>query len=1219
VGAGVEPGPLKEEGTLNMKHLWRSSWARQALLLTALLLVVTTFAAAQGDRGMITGRITDPAGAVIPGVQITATNVATGAKSPVAATDTGDYTIPSLPAGTYTLTAEVKGFRKYEQAGLRVNVAQTIRVDVQLVVGAVTETVEVSAMASLLKTESAEQSTTIQREVINDLPIEWAGRSLIRDPLRVAILTPGTSLGTAWGTDVKFNGLPVTTTAVRMDGMDAGSSLNPQGYFDEQPSVDALEETTVQTSNYAAEYGQVGAALINMTARSGTNQFNGSAYTYTTNEAFNAYNPMPDSHGNRIRPRARQNDFGGNVGGPVWIPKVYDGRNKTFFFFNIEYSHNVIQVAPTLNMPTAAMLAGDFSYYLTGKTAGNDPLGNPMPEGQIYDPFSDFTGSDGRTYRTPVSNNNIASLLTLHKDPVAMKILALLPPASVAGTTNPQSDYSAVQPQTQFLHIPSIKIDHIINSKLRMSGFYTWVHTDRDSGPNGLPYPMTVNRKMHVRTETVRLNFDYTIRPTLFNSLGIGYRRYNYPDRIESAYDYDSAAKLGLAGALAMGFPVMTNVLPASTANGGGGLSTGTNGIYYQDKPTVTEALSWAHGKHMLKFGGEWRSDSYTNRNYVAAMGNYGFDAQQTGLPANNGPIAGGKLIGNNLASFMLGLVNSESIGNVSDPQWKRVSWSMFAQDTFRVSSKLTLDYGLRYDILPGWREYHYRQTEWSPTTPNPSAGNLMGGLVFAGYGTGRCNCKFGSTYPLALAPRLGVAYKFAEKTVLRAGIGVTFNETPPISYMGAGQSIGNGWNTLSYTTSAYGEPYSLLKNGISYNAASLYAQNYNPGLLPLPGQISGPPQVWDKNLGRPARLFNWNISLQREISKDLLVEAAYVGNRGAYWQANGLVNYDVVGPNYYKKFGLDIVNSAADRSLLTSTFASGKPGAAGFSVPYAGFPTSQTLAQALRPYPMYSSANVTFAPIGNNWYDSLQAKVTKRFSKGFTLLAAYTWSKGLANYEGQWNDIYNRKLSKTLVSFDQPQMLAISAMYEVPAFGLTKSNRWMEVAFAKWQIGTVLRYTSGTPIQAPNAQNSMGSLIFQGNIPSTRVAGVPLFLNNPNSADPSSTFVLNPAAWTDPPAGTMGYSAKYYSDYRNRRRPDEQFNIAKTFKLHERASLQVRFELYNAFNRLRLNGPSSGNALQSQSFVNGLANSGFGYVDRTGANTTAFPRTGQIVARITF
>src|ERR1035437_765682 len=350
-------------------------------------------------------------------------------------------------------------------------------------------------------------------------------------------------------------------------------------------------------------------------------------------------------------------------------------------------------------------------------------------------------------------------------------------------------------------------------------------------------------------------------------------------------------------------------------------------------------------------------------------------------------------------------------------------------------------------------------------------------------------------------------------------------------------------------------------------------------------------------------------------------IGAELAGNRGAWWQANALMNYDAVAPDYYKKFGLDVVNNAADRTLLTSTLSSPTAIARGFGTPpYPGFPVTQTVAQALRPYPQYSAANVLFAPLGNNWYDALHAKVTKRMSNGFTVLAAYTFSKAQGNYESAFNNIWNRPPQKSLVSFDQPQSLAISALYQVPKFGLTKSNSWLQAAFAEWQIGTVLRYASGLPIMSPLAQNAISSLIFQSNIPMNRVAGVPLFLNDPNSADPKSTFVLNPAAWSNPAPGTMGTASKYYGDYRNRRRPDESFNISKSFKIRERATFQVRFELYNAFNRTRLNAPTSTNSLATQVVSsNGVATSGFGWVDPTGANGVGNPRTGQLVARITF
>lgn len=760
-------------------------------------------------------------------------------------------------------------------------------------------------------------------------------------------------------------------------------------------------------------------------------------------------------------------------------------------------------------------------------------------------------------------------------------------------------------------------------------------------------YPMNYNRIMHVRTKTVRLNYDHTISPTVFNHFGIGYRRYNYPDRVESINGYDSrissdqtipsmiqtltpglksAGKvpgLGLTGAQTLGFPVISGLMT-------GTLGATNNSYYFQDKPTITESLGWARGSHLLKFGAEWKHDTYTNRSYSAALSAYGFSPDQTGLPATEGQNLSGGSIGNALASLMMGSTSNYSVGNVSDPQWRRTSYAGFGQDTWRVNSKLTIDAGLRWDWISGWGEMDYRQTGWSPDVSIPAANNLKGGLVFAGYGTGRINGKFGKSYPWAFAPRLGVAYKFQEKTVVRAGAGITYGAAPPNQYTTSAQSLGNGWNTVDGAAPSYGAPASQFSRGIvdntgnTYNAGALAtvlaATNFDPGLRVLPTLVNAP-QFWDQNLGRPPRLFNWNISVQRELTKDLLVEAAYVGSRGAWWRADGLQNYNNMTPEYLQsKYGLDVHN-AADRSLLTSRIDSATAAARGFKKPYASFPSGSTVAQSLRPYPMYLNAQSLWAPVGKNWYDSLQAKFTKRFSRGYTVMVAYTFSKSLADYEGSYNNVWNRGIQKALTSFDQPHVVAISGMYRVPTFAWAASNGLLRAVFTDWQLGAVLRYTSGLPIQVPVAQSALSGLLGASVVtPANRVSGQPLFLNDPNSSDPKKNFVLNPAAWADPASGDWGTAAKYYSDYRDRRRPDEQLSVSKSIKFHEGVSLSLRFELFNAFNRLRLAAPTSTNAKATPLMSNGVPQSGFGYVNPTSANNAAFgPRTGQIVARLIF
>jgi hypothetical protein len=378
-----------------------------------------------------------------------------------------------------------------------------------------------------------------------------------------------------------------------------------------------------------------------------------------------------------------------------------------------------------------------------------------------------------------------------------------------------------------------------------------------------------------------------------------------------------------------------------------------------------------------------------------------------------------------------------------------------------------------------------------------------------------------------------------------------------------------------------------------------------------------------DPNGARPPRINQWNISLQRSITADLLVEAAYVANRGVWETASVLDNFNAITPQRLASFGLD-VNNANDQALLSKTFASGLPQQRGFQLPYPGFPTGQTLEQALRPFPQFSSSlTPTWAPLGDSWYDALQVKVTQRLWHGLSGTVAFTWQKELdlgATVQdgsgGAINDAFNRRVNKDLSSFSQPFVLTPAFNYEVP--GIT-SNRMVRSVVKGWTIGAILRYSSGLPIQAPTANNALSSVLEQGTFVD-RVPGAPLFLKDPNChcIDPNKDFVLNPAAWAQPPAGQFGTAAAYYNDYRWARRPDEQASLGRIFRIRERMSLQVRAEFFNIFNRTFLNNPSSGNAqaLQVRNSV-GVPTSGFGYI--SSGSVASANRTGQIVARIMF
>ncbi|MBI3278815.1 MAG: TonB-dependent receptor [Acidobacteria bacterium] len=1172
----------------------------------------------QSDRGIITGTVTDPASAVVPNAPVVATNTETGVQFRTVTTGTGNYTIPSMPAGSYDLTVEVDGFRKFQQQGIRVQVAQTARIDVVLQVGATTESVTVTGDAPLLKSESAEQSTTLSGERINALPLNFAiGQGAVRNPLSFVQLSPGSSIS-GWN-DIRVNGAPSNTFRIIFEGQDTTSALNPRVSDESQPSVEALQEFTLQTSNFAAEFGQVTGGLFNFTSRSGTNQFHGSVYEYFVNEALNAGIPFTDNgSGGLVRPRARRHDFGASIGGPVILPKLYNGRERTFFFFNFEMYRNREGRSGTFGtVPTEAYRRGDFSAALTGRVLGTDPLGRPILENTIYDPKSGRT-VDGRVIRDPYPGNVIPQS---HFDPVAAKIQSLIAAPMNAGLVNnfeQRFEFRKIQ------DIPSVKIDHNFSTAGKLSFYWSRMRTDKDNGQDGLPDPISQRRDQFIRSHTERVNYDHSLSPTVLLHLGAGYQRYHNPDTAPpNILAYDTIQELGLKGAVEKGFPRMTGL---GTAQGGLGFNLGPSNrnLYLQDKVTGVASISMTRSNHTYKAGAEYRFDNFTNRNTNLASGNYAFSAVETGLPATQGQNLQGGSIGFPYASFLLGLVNNATIGNPQDPQYRKTAWAFFGQDTWKVTRRLTLDYGIRWDIEPAAHELRYRTSMFAPTTPNPSAGGLLGATLYEGDGAERCNCRFTDTYLFGFGPRLGAAYQVTPRTVLRVGWGITYGSTANFNYIGGGNSLGMGFNSISFTTPSFGDPAVVLRDGLTYNLADLYMATYDVGIRPSRGQLNSPPAHVDRNGGRPPRVNQWNIGLQQEVTRNLVVEAAYVGNRGAWFQASGLVDLNALTPERIRQASLDI-NNAADRTLLTSRIDSPQAQARGFRPPYAGFPAGATVAQTLRPFPQFGGLGMLWAPLGNTWYDSLQVKVTKRYSLGLDFTAAYTWSKNLTTVEDQnaevvpVNDVFNRRNQKTFSRTDQPHVFVTSFNYRLPAYGMASRNRWTRQLLSGWTIGGILRYASGTPIRVPAAQNNLAALLFRGTF-ANRVPGQPLFLKELNCQciDPKRDFVLNPAAWSDPGPGQWGFAPAYYGDYRYQRRHDEQFSIGKVFAIRERTNFQVRAEFFNIFNRTYLNNPDATNALATQrTDARGVPISGFGRINA--GSVFLPPRSGQIVARLEF
>ena len=1219
---------------------------RHLVNVSCVCALVTSSAWGQGDRGTITGTVTDPSGAVIAGARVRAENAATHNIIETVTTGTGNFTLPQVPVGTWDVAVEAAGFKRFTSLQNRIEVAQTIRVDAIMEVGANTETVAVQAEAVAIRTESADITTTVSNQLFVELPIQWSngfyGNQAVRNPLSIAQILPGMSGGTSYfgslgltGGGAAINGAPPGTFKTLVDGQDATNLYAPGFFFYQQPSVEALEEVSLQTGNYAAEFGQAQGGIYNFTAKSGTNEYHGGLFYRLTNEVLNAHQPYTGS-----RSASRQNNFGGTFGGPVRIPHLYDGHNKTFFFFSYEGFRSVLPVPNSgtfTTAPNANDRAGNFAADLgaqvnCGAAPCKDALGNPVYAGQIFDPLA--LASDGFT-RFMFPGNIIPQS---RMDPVALKIQSFLPK-----TTNPLQSLnyqlSGTTPRPQ--NLPSIKVDHNFSQNLKLSTFYSYVGGSGQTSTDGLPTNITTSGFNHSSSSTARVNVDDTLRPSMLLHLGVGYvntqvSKLSFPD----VASFNQQTQLGLTGAIYPGFPQISG-LGNFSASGGpiGGMTSniGSNFNQYVNTGEFTSsaALTWVKGSHSYKFGGSGYTRMEGFNQCQGGWGTFGFSAAQTGQPFGAGGVTLATTNGTpglGYASFLLGLPNSASVAPCTSVNWHDRALAVFAQDNWKVTRRLTLDIGLRYDLQNPPREDRNRISSFSPTAPNPSAGNLPGAVLYQGFGPSTCNCgSFLSFYKFAFGPRLGVAYQLNSKTVIRAGWGF-FYGGPQTFLASAPQApgAGTGYDTITYSSPRSGA--SALPNGLQggllVNTALFSATLHQPGALPTTNPITGlsnlnTPAFYDPSLGRPPRISQYNIALQRELIRGMTLEGAWVGNRGAWLQGT---NYQLnsVTPAILAAHGLNLSN-AANLTLLNSQIGSAAVKAAGFSLPFASFPPTTTLTNALRPFPQYGNLNPT-TPTGNSWYDSLQMKLNARLKYNITALATYTWAKSLTRIAtfDNWTAFNTQKV---LDVNSIPQALSMNLIYQTPHLtsGFLGNNRIARHIFSDWQVSGVLRYQSGALITAPTSNNNLGTYLAGAATQyMTRVHGQSLYLTDPNGKiDPTQQLMLNPAAWAEcGPTATVGCGAPRYTDFRQRRTPQEDIGLGRRFVVsdaHPGRFFEIRMEMYNPFNRIVFPNIGVGNPITSATRnSNGQLTGGFGFmnVNNIATNTA---RNMLVVARIAF
>ncbi len=743
-----------------------------------------------------------------------------------------------------------------------------------------------------------------------------------------------------------MNGAPSNSQSFRVEGQDATDSGTPGVPAQTQPSVDAIQEITVQTSNYAAEYGQVGGGFFNVTMKSGTNQYHGTVYDYFVNEVFNAGSPFLDSPAGtgNPRPRQRRQDWGFTGGGPIWIPKLYNGKDKTFFFFSFERfaEHQQINTL-TETVPTAAYEAGNFATAVTtGKALTTDPLGRPVMEGQIFDPNTTRTVSaNGGTFsvRDPFPGNVIPAS---RFDPVSVKIQNYFPSGIGPNATGVANNYIPTFTGITTVTIPSIKVDQILGPKQKISFFFSRnalsqpISTAFGGGADGLPNPITTSVGSFVPTYVTRLNYDVTVTPTVLLHFGLGYQYIDFGIRSVTANgagftDYNAGAQLGLPGTVNQFFPSISGLMTTTPSNGGmKNIGSSSNSHSFTEKPTANTNLTWVQSNHTYKFGGELRLDgnpAYTTSN---VNGNYAFSTATTSEPYLQTTTINGGVPGFGYASFLLGLVNNGNIAYPAQLRLGKKQLGFYAQDSGTVTRKLTFDYGRRYDYSTYLQEEHGRATFFSPSIPNPAAGNLLGATIFEGAGPGHCNCELAHNYPLAFAPRLGVAYQITPQAVFRAGFGVVYAGTADNNNATGGFVLSNPFSTPSF-----GVPVMSLSGGIPAADAPRPFPDIYAGVYPFNNVIpnSNPPGALDQNAGRPARNYQWSAGFQREIFRNLAVDVADLGSRGIWWQAPGLLNVNAIQYSRLQDVGINI-NSPAGQTLLQQQIGSPAAAAAGLGVP---------------------------------------------------------------------------------------------------------------------------------------------------------------------------------------------------------------------------------------------------------------------------------------------
>jgi hypothetical protein len=1148
-----------------------------AIVLATVAFATPALCFAQSERGSITGVVQDTTKAGVPGVSVKVINTATNATTTVVSSESGTYSAANLPPGPYRIEASIPGFQSANVAGIRLTAGAAARVDVTLNLGAVTESVNVVAENTLMQTEDAKVSTNISNELIDQLPLVVGGA--MRSVFDLVSTIPEAK---GSGTNVVLGGGQGGSFGATLDGISVNTNRNADTAETAflTPSVEAITEFSVETNGFKPEFGQAGGGAITFASKSGTNALRGSLYNFLRNDALDSKGFFETRKG-----IYRQNNFGASLGGPVKIPRVYDGKNRTFFFAAYEgFMNNQASNALTLSVPTPEMYDGDFSKWV-------DSQGRLLV---IYDPATTRPNPNGTGFiRDPFPGNRIPAnrFSAVAKQYLALARSAVVPNREgiVPGTlgyvsNNYLSPGGTTEERT---HKYSLKIDHALSGAHRLAYLFNRT-TNRanpgGSGAAGLPAPFNTFQSASFDGDLHRGSWDWIISPRMVNHLSIGVNTFN-KNAFSPNVDQNWRDKICIPNAVDcnQNFGIISF---SEFATWGGSSYNGTE----QPRFSIKDDITISRGSHTIKSGFTFDRQQANGFGQQDIGGRAGFSFLQTAVPGATTLANGG---GNSFASFLLGAADTGRTETIRYLQQIYPYYGFYVQDDWRMTGKLVLNYGLRYEFtqppVAGGDQY----SDFSPTKPNPAVNDYPGALVFAGDGPGREGKR--SLFPGyygALAPRVSFAYSANDKTIFRGGVGRSFGRVTVVQ----GSSHFAGFIGQYVFASA--------------DAGVTPAFNLDQGLpaYPLPPLID--PAFSNNNdvdwfngraASRPATYDNWTVSVQRELRKSLTVELDYNGVYGSNLQA-GLLN-----PN---QVPMSVVNDliarfgpTGARDLLNSNITSAAAVAAGIRPPYPNFTNaavqrSRTVAQALRPYPQYLAVNVQSGggdKTGRSHYHAGVLKVNQRLSGGVSLQGSYTYSKIMTDADsfsgsGRAMDAARPELEWSVGRFDQTHSIKINSVFELP-FG--EGRRWLKTGIANhiaggWRVAVIQSYSSGFPIAVTtNAPLNIFNGTNRPNVTGQDWRG-------PMAGDefnPSVDRFLNRAAFVQP-VGELGNAPRVNGDVRRFWNLSENVSVAKSIRAAGRLDMDIRIEAFNVFNRVIWGAPNSDFSSNNFGLINSQSNS---------------------------